>query len=206
MTTTYIFNKSNRFSIMSIQHQSISIIKSFFAKHNSLVGKQMFTVTPDKTIIQIFYYMPNNTLSDNDIITLSNALTLCWNRPIELRLVRINYSILDSSIFDQYLAFNSNIYSSSRLFKMIKKNLPFVVSQDSVSINSIDTVSHITGVDIRLSGRLATQRSAPRKTLRTIRLGSSAKGIHGMDDYSKYTSKNKLGAFTMKVWISQQSN
>jgi hypothetical protein len=116
-----------------------------------------------------------------------------------LRLVRLNHSVLDSSIFAKYLALNTNKYSSYRLFNKINSRLPFISSEDSVSKNSSATVSHITGVEIRLAGRLTTQRSAPRKTVRTIRLGSSAKGIYGTDDYSQYTSKNKLGAFTMKV-------
>jgi len=59
--------------------------------------------------------------------------------------------------------------------------------------------SHITGIKIKLSGRLTTQRSSPRQTVQAGRLGSSAKGAYSTLDYSQHTSKNKLGAFTMKV-------
>jgi hypothetical protein len=62
---------------MSMQHQAINIIQSFFAGYNSLVGKSVFTVTPDKTIVQVFYYMPKNTLSNTKITALGNALTRC---------------------------------------------------------------------------------------------------------------------------------
>lgn len=67
------------------------------------------------------------------------------------------------------------------------------------------SLSHITGVKIKLSGRLTTQRAAPRKTVQSSRLGSSAIGPNATVDFSQHTAKNKLGAFTVKVWISQQS-
>lgn len=88
---------------------------------------------------------------------------------------------------------------------MLKGSLPTVVSEGSVDENSVTPTSHITGAKIKLSGRLTTQRSGPRQTVQASRLGSSAKGSYGTIDFSQHTAKNKLGAFTMKVWISQQS-
>lgn len=85
---------------------------------------------------------------------------------------------------------------------MIKHNLPMVIGNPKT--NELP-ISHITGVKIKLSGRLTTQRSIPRQTIESVRIGSSAHGINGITDYSQHTSKNKLGAYTMKVWISQQS-
>lgn len=82
---------------------------------------------------------------------------------------------------------------------MLKGSLPTVVSEGSLDENRIRPASHITGVKIQLSGRLTTQRSSPRQTVQAGRLGSSAKGQYGTVDYSQFTAKNKLGAFTMKV-------
>lgn len=214
MTTTYMFNKTNRTNIMSMQRQAISIIKSFFAKYQSLVGKPVISVSPDKVIVQLFYYAPTDILNNASIAALGDALTRCFagagptrrtRHPVavELRLVRINHSALDSSIFAQYLTANGGKYSFNRILDMLKGSLPTVVSEGSV--DDVTPTSHITGVKIKLSGRLTTQRSGPRQTVQAGRLGSSAKGQFGTVDYSKHTAKNKLGAFTMKVWISQQS-
>ena len=82
---------------------------------------------------------------------------------------------------------------------MLKGSLPTVVSEGSVDEASVVPTSHITGVKIKLSGRLTTQRSSPRQTVQASRLGSSAKGLYGTVDFSQHTAKNKLGAFTMKV-------
>ena len=122
---------------------------------------------------------------------------------MEVRLIRLNHSALDSSIFAQYLTANAGKYAFNRILDMLKGSLPTVVSEGSVNNSSALPASHITGVKIKLSGRLTTQRSSPRQTVQAGRLGSSAKG--GTVDYSQHTAKNKLGAFTMKVWISQQS-
>ena len=205
MTTTYMFNKANRTNIMSMQRQAISIIQSFFAKYQSLVGKPVFTVSPDKVIVQLFYYAPTETITNASIAALGDALTRCWGRTVELRLIRLNHSALDSSIFAQYLTANGGKYSFNRILDMLKGSLPTVVSDGSVDDSSVSPASHITGVKIKLSGRLTTQRSSPRQTVQAGRLGSSAKGQYGQVDYSQHTAKNKLGAFTMKVWISQQS-
>lgn len=82
---------------------------------------------------------------------------------------------------------------------MLKGSLPTVVSDGSVDGTEVTPASHITGVKIKLSGRLTTQRASPRQTVQAGRLGSSAKGQYGLVDYSQHTAKNKLGAFTMKV-------
>jgi len=205
MTTTYMFNKANRTVIMSMQRQALSIIKSFFAKYNSFVGKPVFTVNADKVIVQLFYYAPTDTISNVSIAALGDALTRCWGRTVELRLVRLNHSALDSSIFAQYLAANAGKYSFNRILDMVKGTLPTIVSEGSADDSSVEPVSHITGVKVKTSGRLTTQRSGPRQTVQAGRIGSSAKGHYGTVDYSSHTAKNKLGAFTMKVWISQQS-
>lgn len=205
MTTTYFFDKSNRVNTMSMQRQRVLIIQSFFAKYQSLVGKPVFTVNADKVIVQLFYYAPTENISDASIAALGDALTRCWDRTVELRLIRLNHSALDSSIFAQYLTTNGGKYSFNRIIDMLKGSLPTVISEGSIDETSTVPASHIRGIKIQLSGRLTTQRSSPRQTVQAGRLGSSAKGHYATVDYSQYTAKNKLGAFTMKVWISQQS-
>lgn len=77
MTTTYLFNKANRTTVMSMQRQAIAIVKAFFAKYKSLVGKPVFTVNPDKVIVQLFYYSPTAVISNASISALGDALTRC---------------------------------------------------------------------------------------------------------------------------------
>jgi hypothetical protein len=50
-----------------------------------------------------------------------------------------------------------------------------------------------------------TERSRPRQTVQTAQIGSFAKGNLSLVDSASFTTKNKKGAFTVKVWISQRA-
>lgn len=210
----YLFGKQNRTSTMSKQRQTISMIMSFFSKYNAIVGKPIFSITTNGLIVQILYYNKTDIVDNPSIAALGNALTGYWGCSVELRLIRLNHAVLDSSIFAQYLSMNSKTYSFNRLFDLLKASLPVVVAKDSVGVSPHGTemnlsqnenhLSYITGVKVALSGRLTTQRSIPRQTTSANRLGLAAKGNFKNNDYNSFTSKNKLGAFTMKVWTSQQ--
>ena len=77
MTTVYLFDKSNRTDTMSRQRQAVAIIQAFFAKYQSLVGKPLFTVSPNKVIVQVFYYAPTESISNTAITALGDAMTRC---------------------------------------------------------------------------------------------------------------------------------
>jgi hypothetical protein len=57
----------------------------------------------------------------------------------------------------------------------------------------------LMGVKMELAGRLTTQRSIPRKTVLNAHKGSFNVSNEESLNLSHYTSKNKVGAFTMKV-------
>lgn len=222
-TTTYMFDKSNRRNHTSIQRQGLSIIESFFYsyvptgrggkdvlqnnvkdKENGgvLLGKPLFTVTADKVTIQLFYYS-DSSISSKKLSSLGSALTRLatrgdYTRTVELQVIKLNYSVLDSSIFAQYLTHNASKYSFNRILDMLKNSLPTVSSDGSLD-STLNPTSHITGIKVKLSGRLVTQASGPRQTVQAGRIGSSSRGIYSTTDYSQHTNKNKLGAFTMKV-------
>lgn len=56
-----------------------------------------------------------------------------------------------------------------------------------------------TGIRIRLAGRLKTERFKPRKTVQTVQIGSLSQNFVNS---ASFTSKNKKGAFNIKVWMS----
>jgi hypothetical protein len=193
---------------MSAKRQTRTLIKYFFrsilsdskvgapvarlvsrpAYQGGLVGRPYIRLTPDKAIIQLYYC--SGQLSDEQINTLGNTLSLCWNRPIELTVIRINYFLLDRSILAQYISINSGKYSFKRI-------VDFLSSRLSSSKGKNETR---TGIKIGLAGRLTTQRAGPRQTTQGVRLGSSSSVSSGNNmDAGSFTSKNKLGAFTVKV-------
>ena len=142
---------------------------------------------------------------------------------VEVRFIRLRYPYLDSTILAQYLALNAGKYNFTRMQKGVFSKVP-VISSSSKMVTAdqvlfplpiADRNEHrnntvlpasalpgqLTGVKLELAGRLTTQRSIPRKTVDNTHTGSFtvSKELNSLLDFSQYASKNKLGAFTMKV-------
>jgi hypothetical protein len=56
---------------------------------------------------------------------------------------------------------------------------------------------------IKVAGRLMKYKVIPRKTVKIIRRGSSSVGKINYSDISRYTNKNKRGAFSITVKSGQ---
>ncbi len=197
------------------------LIEHFFSPIRALASKPTFTMTSSdssmstkqdlplrgsKVIVNIFYYIASKeeALSDSTVNNLGQVLSKLFKRPVELRLVRLHYPYLNSYILAQYIAINSNRYNFTRIQRAIFNALRAVKATSLEASAGSDQVlpSYITGMKIRVSGRLVTQRSVPRQTVQTAQIGSFS-GQNNVIDSASYTSKNKKGAFTIKVWISQ---
>jgi hypothetical protein len=57
----------------------------------------------------------------------------------------------------------------------------------------------LTGLTIKVAGRLMKYKIIPRKTVKIIRRGSSSVGKINYTNFSKYTNKNRRGAFTISI-------
>jgi len=191
------------------------LIENFFSPIRALASKPTFTVLTQANhtsrkapvVVNVFYYIANKeqALSTSTINSLGQVLSRLFNRPVELRLVRLYYPYLNSYILAQYIAINSNRYNFTRIQRAIFVSLRAVKAkalQDNKSDAKGLLPAYITGMKIRVSGRLVTQRSVPRQSVQTAQIGSFS-GNNNIIDYSSYTSKNKKGAYTVKVWISQ---
>lgn len=156
-------------------------------------------------MVQIPYYGVQ-ALTEAKVNALGVAITRLFNstKPlqpvkVELRLVQLRTPYLDSTILAQYVAINAGKYNFLRMQKMTFKALR------CASTNKGVLPSQLTGVKLELAGRLTTQRSIPRKTVENGHTGSFTvnKQLNSQScsrlDFSQYASKNKLGAFTIKV-------
>ncbi len=169
-------------------HQALMGVLSYLEKSflgHLLVSKPLFKVTAKKVIITVFYYLPgtnSSSLMTKQINALGLALTrLLGIEALELRLVRVRYPYLDSSIIAQWLSINSGKYTFTRMQEIMDTTIP--LESESTS-----------GLKIKLAGRLTTQRSIPRKTVESYHQGT----LSG-SKATQCTSKNKLGSFTTTV-------
>ena len=63
--------------------------------------------------------------------------------------------------------------------------------------------SYLTGLKIKVGGRLLKYRVVPRKTIKFYQRGNSSIGTVNYTDWARYTSKNRRGAFSITVSTGQ---
>lgn len=64
------------------------------------------------------------------------------------------------------------------------------------------TLAKTVGISIKISGRLATERIQPKKTIKKIQVGNISKNKGSAIESYKFTNKNKRGAFTVSVRLA----
>jgi len=224
-TNDFSPNNSKNGSMLLAMKTATQLITHFFSPIRALASKPVFTLVPSeklegkgKIVINLFYYIANRNqaLSNNTINSLGEVLSKLFQRPVELRLTRLYYPYMNSYILAQYVAINTNRYNFTRIQRSIFAALQVVNQRtlfnntggvQNVANSEMALPSYITGLKITISGRLTTQRSVPRQTVQTAQIGSFSPSVAGKEknvvESASFTSKNKKGAFTVKVWISQ---
>ena len=131
---------------------------------------------------------------------LCEVLNSIFNKPVELDLIRLHYPYHDSNILVRLLAFMINKMKlrriTRRLFnKAVVKSIKKINNKDQVNI----IPAFISGITIKVAGRLMKYKVIPRKTVKIVRRGSSSMGKVNFSDVSRYTNKNKRGSFTITI-------
>ena len=182
------------------------------------ISKPNFSHTNSKVTIPIFYYTSSNTDTFNNKTSSTNevgsfrknfsniSITLAqlYQKEVNVIATRLYYPYLNSDILSQYLAYNAPSNTFMDFQEAILTN---------PSLHKTNLPANISGIKVQLSGRLVTETVIPRITVKSCLIGSfQTQGdtnnttlSQASIDYSKFTTKNELGAFTVKVWICQRS-
>lgn len=185
-----------------------------------LISKPYFSHTNSKVTIQYFYYTASNSFNSkskkstttNKKLTagailknfseLSTTLAQLFQKEVNVIATRLYYPYINSDILCQYLAYNAQSNTFMDYQEAILTN---------PSLHKTNLPAHISGIKVQVSGRLLTETVIPRITVKSCLIGTFQasprvnKDSTQIIDYSKYTTKNQLGAFTVKVWICQRS-
>jgi hypothetical protein len=203
----YQFNKTNigiQNSSVGINKNVFTLLESTFLTMSSLISKPIIVITPNKVVIQLFYYL-NKFYSNNKLLNNNDKLqSLCLNlskiykKPVELELDRLHYPYYDSNILSNMIGLISNIVKLRFIIKKL-----FTIAKIKKSNNFINKYSiipsYLSGFKIRVAGRLLTQRVIPRLTVKTIQRGTLARGKAQFVDSARFTNKNKRGSFSITV-------
>jgi ribosomal VAR1-like protein len=217
----YQFNKNNKGkqnSSVGLNKNVYILLESTFLSMSSLISKPIIIITPNKVVIQLFYYLNkfiysnseaminDSTICTNKLLNINNEKlqSLCLNlnkiykKPVELELDRLHYPYYDSNILSNMIGLISNIV---KLRFIIKKlfTLAKIKKTNNFSNKSSIIPSYLSGFKIRVAGRLLTQRVIPRLTVKTMQRGTLARGKAKFVDSARFTNKNKRGSFSITV-------
>jgi len=198
-------NKGIQNSSVGINKIVFTLLESTFLSMSSLISKPIIVITPNKVVIQLFYYLNKFDFKNNLLINNNDKLqSLCLNlskiykKPVELELDRLHYPYYDSNILSNMIGLISNIVKLRFIIKNLFKIAKIKKSNNFINKYSI-IPSYLSGFKIRVAGRLLTQRVVPRLTVKTIQRGTLARGKAQFVDSARFTNKNKRGSFSITV-------
>jgi hypothetical protein len=150
---------------------------------------------------------------------INNALI---NKPIEFNLIRMHKSDYDSNILAQLFTlilkkknirlainkiFNKNNIASVPAYvsKGQTATIPHLANSDGgiSSVGYSQKIAIISGLYIKIGGRLMREPIIPRITTKKFEMGAIATGKVNFVDSARITKKNKKGAFTIKITYAQ---
>src|SRR6267378_963860 len=198
-------NKGIQNSSVGINKNVFTLLESTFLSMSSLISKPIIIITPNKVVIQLFYYLNKFDLKNKFLLNNNDKLqSLCLNlskiykKPVELELDRLHYPYYDSNILSNMIGLISNIVKLRFIIKNLFKIAKIKKSNNFINKYSIIS-SYLSGFKIRVAGRLLTQRVVPRLTVKTIQRGTLARGKAQFVDSARFTNKNKRGSFSITV-------
>lgn len=139
------------------------------------------------------------------------------NKPIEFNLIRIHKSDYDSNILAQLfililkkknirIAINK-LYNKNTTHSSFKMNKASHVNPANIWQYTFpylpSAIAYISGLYIKIGGRLMREPIIPRLTTKNFELGAIATGKVQYVDSARITKKNKKGAYTIKITYAQ---
>ncbi len=189
------------------------LYRAFFSM-NCIISKPIYIFTYDKIIIQFFYlFIKKENFNNSKSLLLNNnynlnnickVLTRFFNKPIELDLIRIYYPYFNTNILVNLL---SVFINKIHLRKIVNKFITKIIKNQSSNIfytNRNKLLTDISGIRIKVAGRLLTQRIIPRKTIKVISKGALARNKALFLETARFTNKNKRGAFSITISIGHK--
>ena len=128
-----------------------------------------------------------------------------FKKPIELQLIRIHHPFHDSNILVNLLSLNiknKKFKTNVQIEKLYaKKTIKSLYDYNIDTVNFIPTF--LSGIKIRIGGRLMREPIIPRITTKNFERGASSPGKVNFLDAATINSKNKKGSYTIKIFSGQ---
>ena len=192
-----------------------TICKSAFLNMSSIISKPIVSINPNLLKITLFYYWKplrkKNYISNlhskflilhyNKLEKLINLLSKIFKKSVELELIRIYSPQNESNILANLIGILSNFIKFRdihiKLFKLSKtKNL---YKGFSSRFNNNKIPSFLSGIYLKLAGRVLTQKIQRRVKSKIVQKGSLARTKANLININRFVNKNKRGSFSITI-------
>ena len=192
-----------------------TICKSAFLNMSSIISKPIVLINPNLIKITLFYYWKplrkkyNNSklyskfliLYYNKLEKLINLLSKLFQKSVELELIRIYSPQNDSNILANLIGILSNFikfrYIHKKLFKVSKTKKIKKGFRNRFNSNKIP--SFLSGIYLKLAGRVLTKRLQRRVKSKIVQKGSLARSKARLINTNRFVNKNKRGTFSITI-------
>ena len=207
----YEFN-SKTLNSKILNNNVSKILEYSFFEMSSVISRPYFYVTPKNVIINLFYFVINKELSNKKFLNinleklegLSTKLSTYFKKPVTLEFTQL-YSITNNSQILAHvlgkLALSRKNSFSRIIGRFLKYNSNKIFFRKRISSRF---ATLLTGVYIKLGGRLMRGKIVPRRTVKKIQYGSLARSKSNYITEARCTQKNKRGSFSFTVSIGHK--
>ncbi len=210
----YSYNKNNNLLILDNIYY---LLKSWFNKMSSIIGKPVLLFSHKKIKILVWFYwtpyIEENKLESKYyskfliynkkiLQKLAVSLTKYFKKPVELELIRIYAPYLDGNILVNLFGLMVNIVKYAR-FRNFIYHMGYIIRDTNLKIrkNEMDPIipSVLTGIKLRLAGRFMTQKFFRRVKNKEIQRGALTRNTAKLIKFSRVSNKNRRGAYSITV-------
>ena len=209
----YTFTNKSYKQINKNLHNLYLICKSAFLNMSSIISKPIISINSNVIKITLFYYWKplrnkyfKSSLHSKFLILhsykleqLVKLLSQLFNKSIELEIIRIYSPQNESNILANLIGILSNFIKfrniHMKLFKVSKtKNFKKLVRFSNNKIPSF-----LSGIYLKLAGRVLTQKIQRRVKSKVIQKGSLARANIDLINTNTFVNKNKRGIFSITI-------
>ena len=187
------------------------ICKSAFLNMSSIISKPIISNNNNLIKITLFYYWKplrkiytKSSLHSkflilhyNKLEKLIKLLSKLFNKPVELELIRIYSPQNESNILANLIGILSNFikfrYIHMKLFKVSK------IKFNKKRFNKNKIPSFLSGIYLKLAGRVLTQKIQRRVKSKVIQKGSLTRTRAELININRFINKNKRGVFSITI-------
>jgi hypothetical protein len=200
----YLSNKLKQLEEKRKEKEKMYRINSF--KKNSNINKIPFRKL--KRILKVLKRKYNHSRKwskfainfNNHMFYLTRVLTILLNKQVNFQFTRIYYPYNESRIMAEFMGFLSFFFKFNLIILQLYRKIIFKIrNKRYLRLKYMQVPSVITGMNVKLAGRVSKVRSNNRTRTKKWQLGNLTRSVNTLKVNNRFTNKSINGVFSINV-------